>query len=186
MNGHHTKRRLVTPWLLALAPCLGQAFNSGSTGADGALTPAVDITLPLPASGIFNYTTVNIPVGVTVKFKRNTANTPVVMLASGDVTIAGTLSRLIGSYPDWTPGVVELTRLDATHWRFIATALESTALEYKYVIASDIGDAWAYVEKDGSCAEIGNRLLTVSYGLTGNQAVNDTVMNWRNVAPCGN
>lgn len=65
------------------------AFNSGSTGADGALNPTVSTEIQLPESGVLNYTTVNIPVGVTVKFKKNTANTPVVILASGDVTIAG-------------------------------------------------------------------------------------------------
>ena len=34
--------------------------------------------------------------------------------------------------------------------------------------------------------EIANRALTLSYGATGTQTVNDTVQNWRNVAPCGN
>ncbi len=42
------------------------------------------------------------------------------------------------------------------------------------------------MEKDGACGEIANRLLTLSYGATGTQVVNDTVANWRNVAPCGN
>lgn len=91
MNGHHTKRRLAAAWLLALAPCLGQAFSSGSTGADGAFNPAVNKPLQLPPSGIFNFTSVNIPAGVTVKVLRNAANTPVVILATSDVTIAGTL-----------------------------------------------------------------------------------------------
>jgi hypothetical protein len=67
------------------------AFDSGSTGADGALNPTVNIEIQLPPSGILNYTTVNIPAGVTVKFKKNTTNTPVHILASGDVTIAGTI-----------------------------------------------------------------------------------------------
>jgi hypothetical protein len=31
-----------------------------------------------------------------------------------------------------------------------------------------------------------NRQLTLSYGSTGTQNVGDTVLNWRNVAPCGN
>jgi hypothetical protein len=66
-------------------------FVSGSTGADGAFAPTADITLQLPANGIFNFTTVNIPGGVTVKFQRNAANTPVYILATGDVTIAGTV-----------------------------------------------------------------------------------------------
>ena len=42
------------------------------------------------------------------------------------------------------------------------------------------------VEKDAACGEINNRQLTLSYGATGAQTVNDTVPNWRNVAPCGN
>ena len=36
------------------------------------------------------------------------------------------------------------------------------------------------------CGEIGNRQLTLAYGTSGTQNVNDTVLNWRNVAPCGN
>ena len=34
--------------------------------------------------------------------------------------------------------------------------------------------------------EIANRQITLSYGASGAQNVNDTVLNWRNVAPCGN
>jgi hypothetical protein len=68
------------------------AFNSGSTGTDGPFSPTVSTTLTLPPSGIFNFTSVNVPAGVTVTFLRNTINTPVVILATGDVTIAGTIS----------------------------------------------------------------------------------------------
>ncbi len=84
------KRTLLAS--LCFAPGLGFAFNSGSTGADGAFSPTVNTQLQLPESGVFNFTTVNIPTGVTVTFKKNTTNTPVVFLASGNVTIAGTLS----------------------------------------------------------------------------------------------
>lgn len=77
---------------LLAAASAAQAFDSGSTGADGALAPAANsglLEIQLPESGILNYTTVTIPAGVTVRFKKNTLNTPVVMLASGNVTIAG-------------------------------------------------------------------------------------------------
>jgi hypothetical protein len=67
------------------------AFNSGSTGADGALNPTADVELQLPPSGIFQYTSVNIPSGVTVTFRKNANNTPVTILASGDVTVAGAI-----------------------------------------------------------------------------------------------
>lgn len=75
----------------ALLPAIAAAFDSGSTGVDGDFSPAVDTVLPLPPDGVFNFTNVNIPVGVTVTFSKNTLNTPVTILASGDVVIAGTL-----------------------------------------------------------------------------------------------
>jgi hypothetical protein len=68
------------------------AFNSGSTGADGALSPTVNTEIQLPESGILNYTSINIPTGVTVRFKKNTLNTPVYLLVSGNATIAGTIN----------------------------------------------------------------------------------------------
>src|SRR5882762_3331578 len=81
------------------APGVASAFNSGSTGADGAFRPTVNTTLTLPPSGILNYTSVIIPVGVTVTYVRNVANTPVVILATGDVTISGTLNVSGSSAP---------------------------------------------------------------------------------------
>ena len=68
------------------------AFNSGSTGALGAFNPTANTEVTLPADGILNYTTVNIPTGVTVTFKKNANVIPVYILASGDVTIVGTIS----------------------------------------------------------------------------------------------
>jgi hypothetical protein len=96
------------------------------------------------------------------------------------VYIAGTLSRLDGGLPDWNPGSVVLTRVDATHWSITLTGKEGVQIEYRYAL----GD-WDHVEKDASCGEIANRQLTLSYGGSGVQTVNDTVPNWRNVAPCG-
>ena len=93
----------------------GQTINSGSTGADGPFNPpsqvpagttvignctngspcVVTVPLrepdpgqPIHANGrhVFNFTTVNIPQFATVRFTRNIANTPVIILAQGDVT----------------------------------------------------------------------------------------------------
>jgi hypothetical protein len=77
--------------LLALTAGLAQAFDSSSTGADGAFNPTVNTTVQLPPNGVFNYTTVNIPAGVTVRYLKNTTNTPVTILASGNVTVAGVI-----------------------------------------------------------------------------------------------
>lgn len=91
---------------------LAQTFSSGSTGADGAFAPAVTTTVTLPPNGIFNYTTVAIPAGVTVTFAKNAINTPVTMLATGDVTIDGIIdvngtngTAGTSTQPARTPGV---------------------------------------------------------------------------------
>jgi len=97
------------------------------------------------------------------------------------VYIAGTLDRLDGQLPQWDPAGVGLTRVDATHWRITLTGREGTQIEYKYALGS-----WDFVEKGAACEELANRQLTLSYGANGTRAVNDTVLNWRNVAPCGN
>jgi hypothetical protein len=75
---------------------------------------------------------------------------------------------------------VTLTRSAATLWTITLTGSEGTQIEYKYTL----GD-WEHVEKSANCEEIGNRQLTLTYGSDGTQTVNDTVSNWRNVAPCG-
>jgi hypothetical protein len=72
-------------------PAPAQTFDSGSTGTDGAFMPTADVTLTLPPDGTLQFTTVSVPAGVTVTFARNATNTPVTILATGDVTIAGTI-----------------------------------------------------------------------------------------------
>jgi hypothetical protein len=90
-NQHQTL--LVLLLLLAGAPpALGQAFNSGSDGSYGPINVTTgEVTLDLPPDGVFHATTVNVASGRTLRFKPNALNTPVTILATGDVTIAGTV-----------------------------------------------------------------------------------------------
>ncbi|HEX9092989.1 MAG TPA: alpha-amylase, partial [Coriobacteriia bacterium] len=134
----------------------------------------------------FNRSADTAPISATAALREVAVTFNVTVPASTDSTgrsvhIAGTLSRLDPPGPDWDPGAVTLTRVDATHWTITLHGLEATQLEYKYTL----GD-WDHVEKDASCGEIANRTLTLSYGASGTQTVNDTVQNWRNVSPCGN
>jgi hypothetical protein len=85
--------------VMAGAPAASLAdFNSRSTGVDGPLTPVAppngpsSYVVPANTNGVYNYTIVNIPSGVTVTFQKNAANNPITLLASGDVTISGTIS----------------------------------------------------------------------------------------------
>jgi hypothetical protein len=89
---------LLAAALLAVAPIAGaQTFSSGSTGADGPLNPATDeggcvnegyyaCWVQVPESGILNYTTIT-TANWTVRFKMNSRNTPVYVLATGNVSI---------------------------------------------------------------------------------------------------
>jgi glucoamylase len=96
------------------------------------------------------------------------------------VFLAGELNKLDPPLSLWNPGGLELNRVDATHWTVTVPGDAGTTIAYKYVL----GD-WAFVEKGSSCNEVANRSVTISNaGLT--QTVNDSVVNWRNVAPCGN
>jgi len=98
---------LLTPSIV-----YAQTFNSGSTGADGALDTA---TMPcnseargrvchvqLPPDGVLNFTSVNVAGGDIVVFTRNLRNTPVYLLAQGPVTIEGTID--VNSHFERTPG----------------------------------------------------------------------------------
>jgi len=134
----------------------------------------------------FNRSGPSAEVEATAELRTVTLTFNVTVPASTDATgrsvyIAGFLDRLDGNLPQWDPGGVFLARVDATHWSITFTGKEGVQLEYKYTL----GD-WEHVEKDGACGEIANRLLTLSYGVTGTQVVDDTAENWRNVAPCGN
>jgi hypothetical protein len=83
--------------LLALAVALtavpagfAQAFDSGSNGSYGPINvTTTDVTLDLPPDGVFHATTVTVNAGRILRFNRNALNTPVFVLATGDVTIAG-------------------------------------------------------------------------------------------------
>jgi hypothetical protein len=93
-NRERTMRIAIQSLCLVLAGLvspLSSAFDSGSSGADGALTPSVDTEIQLPADGILEYTSIDIPAGITVTFSKNALNTPVTLLVSGDATIHGTI-----------------------------------------------------------------------------------------------
>ncbi|HKQ52750.1 MAG TPA: hypothetical protein VJT74_10300, partial [Pyrinomonadaceae bacterium] len=82
-----TKRRgAAACLLLSLLTCAALTahaqnnFSSGSTGADGAFSPTSSQTIVVPDSGVFNFTTVNIPNDVFITFARNSKNTPVTIL----------------------------------------------------------------------------------------------------------
>jgi fibronectin type 3 domain-containing protein len=84
------------------------------------------------------------------------------------------------AFCNWcNPHTVSLTLATTNVWTITLSFPEGTNLAYKYTLGS-----WNYVQKGGSCQELGDN--TVSVGNLPTQVVNNTVVNWRNVAPCGN
>jgi hypothetical protein len=86
-------------------------FSSGSTGVDGPLTYAANLgTVYFPPAGlaqrannIYNFTTVTIGDGTTVRLSGWIINGPLYWLAQGDVTISGTLD--ISGQPGHPPNI---------------------------------------------------------------------------------
>lgn len=131
MITHRTKSN-VAVWLAVLAlasPAGAGTFDSGSDGSDGAFNPGSDIEVdlslaasavwdtpsPVPGQGVFDadqwlvvfkYTTIDVPVGVTVTFKNHPSGAPVVWLATGNVSICG-LVNLSGANGATTAGLHE-------------------------------------------------------------------------------
>ena len=102
--------------LTALALPTAAQLNIPSDGSDGALNPTADIEIDLSQAitgtwsddntganigkgiydpekwaVVFEYSSVNIPAGVTVTFKNHPSNPPVMWLVSGNVTIDGSV-----------------------------------------------------------------------------------------------
>ena len=69
-------------------------FDTGSDGSFGAINVAAGLTetLTIPPDGVFHCTTIQVANGATLKFNKNAADTPVYLLATGDITIEGTVS----------------------------------------------------------------------------------------------
>jgi hypothetical protein len=71
------------------APAADAQFNSGSNGTFGPINVTGTQTLTTPPDGVFHATTVS--VSGTLRFTRNAANTPITILATGNVMISGTI-----------------------------------------------------------------------------------------------
>jgi len=71
-----TRTHITGISLLAAALTASAQFNSGSTGAYGPLNVTSNTALDLPADGIFNCSTITVATGATLRFNRNTNNTP--------------------------------------------------------------------------------------------------------------
>jgi len=97
----HSKNLALALLALALAASARAQVNSGSTGADGAFNPTVSTNINMAdhPDGIYHYTSVNIPAGVTVTFTPNANNTPVVWLVQGNCWIGGEVSLSAPGFP---------------------------------------------------------------------------------------
>src|SRR6266853_5150494 len=73
--------------LLSTNALWGQTFDSGSTGSNGVLDVTNNITLDLPPDGVFNFTTITVRANKTLSFRTTGLNTPVYLLAQGDVVV---------------------------------------------------------------------------------------------------
>jgi len=83
----------------------GQVFSSGSTGADGPLNVSGTVNITVRPGGVYNYTTVTLNTSSTLNFVAGDDNSPVVMLATGDVTIGANAMISVNGSGGTTGGV---------------------------------------------------------------------------------
>jgi len=76
----------LTVWSIST---FAQPFDSGSNGSYGAIEIFAQTILPVPSDGIFHATTVDITHNLT--FTKNAKNTPIYILATGDINIGGNI-----------------------------------------------------------------------------------------------
>ena len=92
-------------FLLVALPALPQAFSSGSSGVDGALTYAtglgevifdpIALNLDTDLDNVYNFTTITIGSGTTLRLRADKMRNPsavVVFLASGNVVVNGNIN----------------------------------------------------------------------------------------------
>ncbi len=87
-----TLARWIVGFPLLLVAAGAGAQVSGSDGSFGLIdVQSGEQTLQLPPDGIINATTVTVAQGATLRFDRNALNTPVLLLATGDINVEGTI-----------------------------------------------------------------------------------------------
>ncbi len=82
---------IVLAFAAGFARSYAQPFNSGSNGTLGDVVIDKTTTIDLPPDGVLHFKKFAVAAGVALTFKRNELNTPVTLLAQGDVLIQGTI-----------------------------------------------------------------------------------------------
>ncbi|MFI5062364.1 MAG: alpha-amylase family protein [Streptosporangiales bacterium] len=146
--------------------CTGRVVTVTAAGQAAVTVPAgsavaLDVAAAATAAAVRETVTVTVPAGTD---------------ASGElVYLAGNLSVLGLGQPDWAPGGIPMTRVDATHWTATIAATADATLAYKY----DLGGTWAGVEETAGCGYVPNRGMTVNGG-----TITDTVPAWAGLGGC--
>lgn len=79
-------------------------FSAGSNGSYGTIDITANTILDVPVDGVFHCTTITIASQATLQFNPNPLNTPIYLLATGDVLIAGTISLVGADFSGAIPG----------------------------------------------------------------------------------
>lgn len=89
----------------------------------------------------------------------------------GNIYISGNQPQ----FGPWNPGIAAMTHVTGTIWAYTTTLADGSPVQYKYTRGS-----WDTVESWGSIIVFANREMTVEYGETGVQIVDNTSTDWGN------
>ncbi len=85
-------------------PLAAQTFDAPNDGSYGAMNISANTTLDLPPDGVFRCTTITVGPNATLRFNRNPLNTPIYLLATGDILIQGAINLSGGNNDGAIPG----------------------------------------------------------------------------------
>lgn len=96
----------------------------------------------------------------------------------GPVAISGDLIQLHPDNP--LMSTRELNQIDDLYWAFTFSGVSPGELYYRYELGS-----WEYPERGADCEEIPVRFVDLNFTENSTIFIEDTVLNWQNVSPCG-
>ncbi|MEM7249519.1 MAG: hypothetical protein AAF533_29695 [Acidobacteriota bacterium] len=173
---------------LLVATAASAQFSSGSDGSDGALNITANTTLDLSsgspdvdADGVLHYTTITVASGATLTFVPNDLNTPIHMLATGDVLIEGTID-LGGKNASITPRVPGDGGPGGFAGGWHQTAADSEAGDGHGPGGGDGG----FIQIDGPCCnQCDNATFEVGSGSFGGRTQTPQAKDGATYSPCG-
>jgi hypothetical protein len=140
----------VLAWTSLIFPVAAHAYVSD--GSDGAFLPTASIVLDATQT-VYNFSDFEIPLGVSVSFSGVALTQPILLLATGNINIAGMIDGGGNSLWIETPRDFVLSGTLANFANLTLTASSATLTASSIIDVTGVGNS-ACVSVDGNCRDL--------------------------------